>query len=198
MQKPAAVRSWKASPPAPAGWIARRMPDGCLLLTRSSGDRLLTILGLLLMNLFWNGILSIFIARGISAQFHRQVITSPVAPGGWAYWMLLSPFILLGLQVFKYLLRSVFLCTELSASSGSLRIHRSLLFWRWNNYYAQAVFTLSTEVSKNSTHRLRLEGHGETVNLDACIGSDTRVRTLGALLVRETGWSIKRAPYTRD
>lgn len=198
MQKPATAFSWKDSPTAPPGWVVNRLADGHLRLARSWGDRLSAMLGLMLMNLFWNGILSIFVAPGISVLCHRQVATSPLAPGGWAYWLLLSPFILMGLQVFKYLLRSVFLRAELLASRGSLRIRRSLLFWNWSEDYTQAVLTISSEVTKNSTHRLRLQGGGETINLDSCIGSDNRVRALGALLARETGWSIERVPYTPD
>lgn len=198
MQKPATAFSWKALPTAPPGWVVRTMADGHIQLARSWGDRLSAILGLVLMNLFWNGIMSIFVAPGISVLCHRQAIASPVAPGGWVYWLLLSPFILMGLQVFKYLLRSVFLRAELLASRGSLRIHRSLLFWEWSEDYTQAVLTISSEVTKNSTHRLRLQGGGKTINLDSCIGSDNRVRALGALLARETGWSIERVPYTPD
>src|SRR6476646_4359530 len=82
----------------PSGYRSDTLPDGGTRVRATLVRRMTGAGCLLLVALFWNGIVSVFVLAGLNL-IRVKIEDGGIAPGSAGYWLFLTPFILVGLTL---------------------------------------------------------------------------------------------------
>lgn len=180
------------SPILPAGWTASPAPEGGCRLARSVASRIGMGVGLLFINLFWNGIVGVFVAGGLGFVRVDGPGQGAMGPGGAGYWLFLSPFIAVGLAMLWGLLWTVF-GQETWRLRANLAEHETrILFWSRTRRHTGATLGLSSD--RDSEGALQY-----TLKLTSSVGDEivegsadgAHLSALGGVFTHHTGWPLE-------
>jgi hypothetical protein len=177
---------------SPTGYRVQKLPDGSTRLTASAGRRAGVAGCALVLTLLWNGVVSVFLLIGLHLLPPNEEAPSkgPLSPGGWGFWLFLTPFILIGLGLMVALFLAIFESEEWRVGANSLETRKVCLGRRQVSRYSNARFQLSVRIDSegDESWRLRLITPAESRDLDS--GDPTTLRTLGLFLSSLTGWPL--------
>jgi hypothetical protein len=186
-------RHSSGAPVSLCGYRVEVLPDGTTRFTRTALHRIGQAGCLLFLNLFWNGIVGVFVAMGLGLIKGESDASGAMTPGACGYWLFLTPFIAVGLCMLYGLVWTALGREEWLAFPNCLQIRRSLLGNRWGWRFADGALTLAmkTDSDGDATWRLLLEAGGKVRVLDT--GDPGQLRALGRLLAERTGWALDEA-----
>jgi hypothetical protein len=148
---------------------------------------------LLLVTLFWNGIVSVFVLGGLGRipveEHHGR--GGAIAPGTWEYWLFLTPFVLVGLGFLLAFLWAAMGREEWRLAPDWFEIRRSIFryYWPWRAPGGHFSLEARTDSDGDETWRLFVVTSGKRRALEA--GDRAQLRTLGLLLAERTGWPLQ-------
>lgn len=189
----ASRRRSSSQPARLSGYDVEVLPDGTTRVARPARHRLAQAGWLLVLTLFWNGIVGVFVAVGLGLIQAESDSSGAMAPGAWGYWLFLTPFILVGLGILSALGWAALGREEWLVFPNCLQVRRTLLGNRWLWRYPDGALTLAMRTdSEGDEHwRLLLEARGKVRVLDT--GDPAQLRALGRLLAERTGWDFDEA-----
>ncbi|MFN3653247.1 MAG: hypothetical protein ACK47B_27000 [Armatimonadota bacterium] len=174
----------------PPGWQAAHSPEGEWVLSRTAGHYLASAAGLLFINLFWNGIVGVFVAVGAGSTGGSYEGPGLMRPGAIGYWLFLTPFVAIGLAMFAGLVWTVFGREEWRLRRNRVEHRKWLPGWSRTREYRDGRVALSRGSSESYT--LRIEAGEDQAQVH--IATDPApVRVLGAYFARHTGWPLEES-----
>jgi hypothetical protein len=176
----------------PSGYQIEPLPDGTARVTRAARTRFGQAGCLMLITLLWNGLVGcVIVARLGWLPFRTDEGTASGFPS-WGVWLLLTPFVAIGLGLLAAFLWSAFGREEWLLGPDSLTIRRTIPGRSWVREYSGGELALDVRVDSDNDEqwRLLLRVPGEERPLDR--GEPAALRALGAALAARTGWSLQQ------
>jgi hypothetical protein len=143
--------------------------------------------GLLVFSLFWNAFVGVFIAIGLGIDLGGSYLGPE--PGSVTFWLVLTPFILVGLGTLSYVIFKAFGKQEWRVGADLLEQRAELFGQQWVRRTSDARLrvTIRHRSEDGSTDVLELEAGGKPRVLYAGPGNTA----LAAYLVQQTGWPLE-------
>jgi hypothetical protein len=167
--------------------------DGTTRVRRTAARQVARAIGLLLLTLFWNGIVGVFVLGGLGRLpvEGNPHLHGAMAPGAWGYWLFLTPFILTGIGFLSAFLWAALGREEWRLAPDWFEIRRSVLRYAWPWRAPGGHFSLETTVDSDGDEscRLCIVTSGKRRPLES--GDRALLRTLGLLLAERTGWPLQ-------
>ena len=184
------------SSPLPAGYRMEPLPDGSLRVRTAAARQIGGAGCLLLVALFWNGIVGGSVLVGCLRRSGEEAPRGAMAPGAWGYWLFLSPFILIGLALIAAFFVAALTREEWRVRRDCLEIRREYLGRRRTWRYTGAAFRLTVrrDSDGDESWRLVLEAAGKQTRLDS--GDPAMLRALGCFLAERTGWPLHETGWS--
>jgi hypothetical protein len=193
---PGSHQSLKPSP-LPPGYRMEPLPDGSLRVRTAASRRIGGAGCLLLVALFWDGIVGGSVLLGCFRRPVEEAPSSAMAPGAWGYWLFLTPFILIGLALITAFIVAALTREEWRVRRDHLEIRREYLGRRQTWRYTGAAFRLTVhrDSDGDESWRLVLEAADKQRRLDS--GDPAMLRALGRFLAERTGWPLHETGWSR-
>lgn len=179
------------APEPPRGWVLDSAPDGTRRLTRSLGAQLSAAGCLLGITLFWNGIVSAFVAGGLGQLHARREGQGVMAPGQWGYWLFLTPFIAVGLVMISAFIWSLVGGEEWRLGADELTLHRRCFGWSREERLTGGELLLSVTSDSDGDDSWSLVAATPTGRRTLQSGAVPLLGSLGAVLSYYTGWTVR-------